>query len=54
MQKSFPIIIVYLIFLLLAYSNGLNLLSSEIKFQEFNQNDLKNEEEKSYNLTLLQ
>ena len=43
MQKSFSIITFYLIVLSLAYSNSLNPLKSEAQFQDFNQNDFKDE-----------
>ena len=44
MRKSFSIIIFCLVFLLIVYSNCLNLLKSGSKFLEFNQYDSKNEE----------
>ena len=46
MQKSSSIIIFYIAFLLLSYSNCLNPLKSESKFQKFTQSDLKDEKEK--------
>ena len=45
MQKSFSIIIFYIAFLVFAYSNCLNPLISENKFQKFIQNDFKDEKE---------